>query len=212
MEPAGTNLQAWKRDVGLTGDAIYTAEAHALLAPFFDSLGLSLYRRQAFLVVALRTVTLTDLFAYSEAIGDAPGERDWWRLAPVTPTSDWAVVVDADGKFTSDCSAHYIGCGEHAGIPPTVASGVMDSDAATALLLADLATITSAEALPGDCVIFTGPSFPGGAHLTILIGGGKTVNNGGPDGTGPSYSTVAEQTAIQVQLGAPVLNYRRLPA
>lgn len=212
MEPAGTNLQAWKRDVGLTGDAIYTAEAHALLAPSFDSLGASLYIRQGVLVIAIRSVQLASLFGYSEAIGEAPGERDWWRVAPVTPTSDWAAVAAQRGKFTSDCSAHYIGCGEHAGIPPTVASGVMDSDAATALLLDDLDTITADEALPGDCVIWTGPDFPGGNHLTILIGGGRTVNNGGPDGAGPSYSTVAEQTAIQEQMGAPVLNYRRLPA
>lgn len=209
---------------GILGPATY---AKLVTLDMFDARGDELLQEEAaqlgprHLMVAIAdlTVTNTSLFSYTEQLGDEPGDRDWFRLAPIAADgTDWAQIVKKDGKLTCDCSAHYIGCGEHAGIPSTVASGVMDSDGATGALLADLAHITLAQAKPGDGVIFTGPANPAGVHITLLRaklanGDWRVVNHGGPDGAGPSYSTLSEQASWHAEnMNAPTQVVVRLPA
>lgn len=222
---AVANTKTFQHIHGLTIDGVYGSATHAALARYFDEYGISLLEqektalepRNVFLLIADLTVAHSFLFSYTEAIGEAPGDRDWWRLAPVDRTGlNWATVAGQHGKFTCDCSAHFIGCGEHAGIPSSIAHGVMDSDGATGALLADLDEITLAEAKPGDGVVYTGPAYPGGMHITILreklqSGDWKVVNHGGPNGTGPIYSTLSAQNEWHAANGAPTLNVRRLP-
>jgi hypothetical protein len=226
-EPAGDYLATFKRDHGLLQDPVYTVEAHAALSPFFDTLGIQLLKdeaatlaleaedalRAAFCATAARTITLGRLFGYSELIGAGPGERDFFLTAPIDTTgTDWAAFVASHGKLTSDCGSHYFACGAHtAGF----SWGSLNVDGNTATLLS-LPETTAADAKPGDGVIFTGPQFPGGQHITGLYkklpsGDWQTFNNGGPAGAPPSWSTLSAQTQWQAANGAPVLNWRRLP-
>lgn len=213
------NLKAFQKAEGLPVDGVYGSATHAKLAPFFDAYGISLLEqelvaldpRNVFLRIADLTVAHAALLGYSELIGEAPGERDWFRVAPIDTTgANWTAVVEEHGKLTSDCSGHYYACAWHAGIK------IPNPDGATGALL-DLDRITAAQAQPGDGAIFIGPSEPAGAHITTLrnklpSGDWKVVNNGGPNGAGPSYSTLSVQAGWQAQHGAPTLVYVRLPA
>lgn len=211
-------LEQFQQRDHLTADGIYGPLTAERLLPFFDKYGLSLIAqeraaltpRNLFLSIADLTVAHTSLFGYTENGGEAPGERDWFRVAPIDLTGgNWGQVVVEHGKLTSDCSGHYYGCAWHAGIR------IANPDGATGALLA-LSRISLAQALPGDGVIWVGSEYPGGRHITILrarVGPDwRTINNGGPSGTGPIYSTLSAQNGFQVAGGAPTQIVVRLPA
>lgn len=215
---AQKQLVAFKEMCKLDADPIYTAETHGFLAPYFDAHGIELLEQEAaavaktekrdrFLSIADLTVAHHTLFTYSEVLGEEPGERDYWRVAPL--------VWDGSVHFSCDCSGHYIGCGEHAGIPISVAKGVMDSDGATGALLDALTRITAAEAQPGDGVIFVGPNAPAGHHITMLReklpnADFRVINMGGP-GEPSGTTTLSEQAAYQTWEGYETLVYVQLP-
>lgn len=213
-------LSSFKHTHGLLSDPVYTLQAHTALEPHFDALGVHLMTveatmleesrlRDLFLQIADLTVVHKRLFTYSERIGEAPGDRDWFRVAPLR----W----DGSVEFSCDCSGHAIGCGAHAGLAHPIfgpKQPLFDSDGATGAILAALTHITAKQAQPGDWVVFVGPSQPAGAHITILRrklknGDYETVNMGGR--MDPSDSTLSWQTAYQRAHGAPELVYVRLP-
>jgi len=193
------------------------------LAPYVDLYGQSLLEkerealepRKRFLAIADQTVIHHSLFDYTERIGEGPGERDWFRVAQLpdlTVPANWAQIHT---RLSCDCSAHFVGCGEHAGIPSTVARGVMDSDAATGALLEDLDRISLGDAEPGDGVIWVGPRSPAGVHVAILrtrLGNDwRLVNHGGQGD--PNYSTLSAQQAWHARyMNAPTQVVVRLPA
>lgn len=221
------DLKSFQRMCKLNDDGVYGPDTHHFLAPYFDADGIRLLeeeqaklnghtKRDLFLRIADLTVVHVSLFAYTEDIGEQPGERDWFRVAPIDQTGDnWAQVVAQHGKLSTDCSAHFIGCGEHAGIPSSVAHGVMDSDGATGALLADLTRITAAQAQPGDAVIFVGPSNPAGVHIFILRrklanGDWEGINMGGPGQ--PANRLLSDEASWHAQhAGAPTSVYLQLP-
>jgi len=222
------DLRSFQTMCNVTVDGVYGPATHKYLAPYFDADGIRLLKkeqaaleqsskRDLFLRIADLTVTHVSLFTYSEDLGEKPGDRDWFRVAPIDTTgTNWAAVVAQHGKLSTDCSAHFIGCGEHAGIPSTVKSGVMDSDGATGALLDALTKITAAQAQPGDAVIFVGPGVAAsGVHITILRekqpdGGWQVINMGGPGQ--PYYSTLSAEASWHAQhAGAPTSVYLQLP-
>ena len=213
-------LSSFKGAHGLLSDPIYTLPAHTVLEPYFDALGVHLMTfeatmleeqrlRNLFLQIADLTVVHKGLFLYSELIGEDPGERDWFRVAPLR----W----DGSVRFSCDCSGHAIGCGAHAGLAHPIfgpQQPLFDSDGATGAILSALPHITANQAQPGDWVVFVGPTKPAGAHVTILRsklknGDWSCVNMGGR--MDPSDSTLSWQAAYQRAHGAPDLVYVRLP-
>lgn len=220
--PAFENLvKQFQQIEGETIDGIIGPQTYSKMVglQLFDAYGDELLQdetillepRNLFLSIADLTVSKGDLFGYSEEIGEAPGARDWFRVAPINTTgSNWATVVKKSGKLTSDCSGHYYGCAGHAGIK------IPNPDGATGALL-ELDHIDLDQAQPGDGVIFVGPSEPAGAHIMILrakLPGGdwRGVNNGGPTGAPPIYSTLSAQAEWQTAHGAPMQVVVRLPA
>lgn len=218
-------VEKFQHAQGLTADGIIGPNTFARMAALelFDADGIRLLKKEQaalaiaaaphnrFLQIADLTIVHANLLGYSEAIGEQPGERDWFRVAPIDTTGqNWAAVVAQHGKLTSDCSGHYYGCAWHAGIQ------IPNPDGATGALL-ELTRTTLTDAQPGDGVIFTGPAYPAGAHITILraklaAGDWRVINNGGPTGAGPSYSTLSAQNAWQAAHGAPTQVVIRLPA
>jgi peptidoglycan hydrolase-like protein with peptidoglycan-binding domain len=215
---AARSLKSFQKAEGLEVDGVVGPATLAKLAASFKAYEYELYvgwapgdRRAAFLRIADLTVQHSGLLSYTEAIGEAPGQRDWFRVAPIDTTgANWTDVVQAHGKLTADCSGHYYGCAYHAGI------AIPQPDGATGALLG-LVRISLGDALPGDGVIWTGAAAPAGHHITILRarragGDWDVVNHGGPDGTGPSRSTLSAQDAYQRAAGYPTKTIVRLPA
>ncbi len=200
-KPAQRALIQYKTSVGLLADPIYTKQAHAHLIPHFTHAGILLLQQEAerlararFLEIADLSVQHHNLFTYTEKLGDAPGSRGWWRVAPLR----W----DGSVRYSCDCSQHFIGTGKHAGLIAPLYS----SDGATGLILESLPHILLSHAQPGDAVVFVGVNHPAGAHITILrerlpSGDWKTVNMGAPGE--PSYSTLSGQADYQRRHGAP---------
>lgn len=197
MGPAKVQLVGHFQQVeGLHVDRVYGPLTHAKLAAlgFFDADGVRLLTeehaalvaasqpRTEFVTTAELTVQHSSLFRYTEALGDGPGERGYWRVAPLR----W----DGSIVYSCDCSQHFIGVGHHAGLKHPIFTG----DGATGEIL-KLKPITFAVAQPGDPVVFVGPDHPAGVHVTILhkrVGSDwQVVNMGGPGD--PSYGMLSAE-------------------
>lgn len=207
---AQAELAVFKKRHGLLDDPVYTPQAQQALERFFDAHDVALLNeekgaleREAFCKVAAATVAHVGLFDYTMNLGDGPGERGWWRGMP--DATNWKVTT----RRSCDCSQHWIGCGRHAGLT----NPIFQTDAATGEIL-DLDRTTAAAAKPGDGVVFTGPDWEAGHHITTLYkklpsGDWQNVNMG--EQGQPIFGTLSAEAAAQAAMGAPDLVYVELP-
>lgn len=208
---ATADLERFQAHAHLKADGVYGAVTHAKLAPFFDSFGVSLLNkeraalaisqspRNRFLAIADATVAHVSLFDYTMNGGDSPGERGYFRVA----------VLDWKRRYSCDCSQHFIGCGNHAGLKHPL----FQTDGATGAIL-ELDPTTLAKAQPGDAVVYVGPRYPAGDHVTILRAklpnGDWRVINMGTQGQ-PAYRLLSQETASHAAIGAGELVVLELP-
>lgn len=200
-------LTAFKAKHGLLHTPVYTPQAHGELAPWFDEQDAQLFHaeavtladehdRAAFLDVLDWTVQHQPLFDYTMR---EPYRSSMLRLRPRQTAQ----------RVGADCSMHFIGCGNWAGL----AHRVFHADGFTGTLLDELDRIEPGDARPGDPVVFVGPSWPRGVHVTNLVqkipGGDWKVCNHGTQGQ-PVYGTLSGEKAGHAAI-APTLVYLRLP-
>lgn len=197
---AQADLAAFKTKHRLLSDPVYTPQAQAALARWFDAKGvelleqeLDLQRRTAFLSVAAWTVAHHGIFRYTE---QADLRMSMLTLAPFQTAH----------TVYADCSGHAIGCGHWAKLP----AALFNAPGFTGTILDACKHIAATQARAGDLAVYVTPSAPAGVHVTILYqrqgSGWRVVNHGAPGQ--PIFDTLANENAAHP---AATVVYCQLP-
>jgi hypothetical protein len=193
---------------GLLGDPLYTSEAHAQLAPYFDEFGGWLMNKEVLsLAAAKQRTALVATFEWMIA------HKDLFRYVEVRPIPESLPPFETSQEIVTDCSGAIELAYRWTGLadPSKLA---YDGEGNTGTLLAAGTEILRQGALPGDIVISRRDIDDeyGNHAYAILSPIGKNVDfnvfsNGYSDD--PLAHTFSEVAAVETTLGYPLQQFVR---